>query len=461
MSAKTLTEAAVARLKPGRQRREVPDAGAPGLRLVIQPSGAKSWALRFRRPDDRNAKLTLGPLCRARQELTGTPVIGQPLSLAAARLLAADVQRQRKLGIDVIGERAADKRRRHAEREHATATAFGALIRQFVDEHAKPNVRRWEEIARVLGLHYPREGEPVVARDGLAERWADKPVSAIDGHDVYGVVDEARRHGIPGLDRRNEEASDARGRKVARALSRFFSWCVEHRKLAINPARGVWCPPPPEDRDRVLSEDEVRWFWTACDSVGPLLGPMFRLLLLTGCRRDEVRAMRRSEVAPDGTWIIPRERVKNRRPHKVPLPPLAREVLEAVPRIEGDFVFTRDGLRPIANIGKGKARLDAAMLALARAEKGEGTSIPPWRLHDLRRTFVTGLIELGVAPHVVETLVNHISGHRGGVAGVYNLSELLPGRWEALERWARHVQGLASGGTGDGDNVIQLPRWGA
>ena len=102
-----------------------------------------------------------------------------------------------------------------------------------------------------------------------------------------------------------------------------------------------------------------------------------------------------------------------------------------------------------------KRRLDAAMLALARKERGGKATIAPWRLHDLRRVAVTGMVELGIAPHVVEVVVNHISGHRAGVAGVYNRSELLDERRAALERWSQHVAGLVSG---DQANVVALAK---
>jgi hypothetical protein len=92
-----------------------------------------------------------------------------------------------------------------------------------------------------------------------------------------------------------------------------------------------------------------------------------------------------------------------------------------------------------------KSRLDDAMLRIAREERGAGAEIAPWRLHDLRRTAVTGMVELGAAPHVVEAAVNHVSGAKAGVAGVYNRSQLLPERRAALERWASHVQGIVTG----------------
>ena len=149
--------------------------------------------------------------------------------------------------------------------------------------------------------------------------------------------------------------------------------------------------------------------------------------------------MRRDEI--DGaTWTIPGARTKNRRVHVVPLAPLARQLIASVPG-NGELVFTTDGRSPVSVGSKIKRRLDQAM------------KIPPWRLHDLRRTFVTGLAELGIRPDVIELAVNHVSGLRGGIAGVYNRSELLPERRAALERWATHMQGLVAA---QQENVVSL-----
>jgi len=142
----------------------------------------------------------------------------------------------------------------------------------------------------------------------------------------------------------------------------------------------------------------------------------------------------------------------------MPLPPLARDLLAGVPHIENEagLVFS-NGSSGVGSFSRVKARLDAAMLAIARAERGKSFSIPPFTLHDLRRTLVTGLAELGVRPDVIEMAVNHVSGFRGGIAGVYNKSELLPERRAALERWSVHVQGLVSGKS---TKIISLPRKG-
>jgi hypothetical protein len=184
--AKTLTAAAVAKLLPDKKRREIPDAGSPGLRLVIQPSGAKSWALRFRRPDGRTGKLTLGRF-DPMTELEGEPTIGGPLTLAAARRLASDIMRQRALGRDVIADRMSAKRRRKSDHEQRATQGFAPAARRFITEYARPQLRSWDTSARLLGFK-PSTVEPM--KDGLAERWRDKLVSDVTADDVHDLVAE-------------------------------------------------------------------------------------------------------------------------------------------------------------------------------------------------------------------------------------------------------------------------------
>jgi integrase len=445
--ARVLTAAAVERFKPTGKRRWVRDAGAQSLFLVIQPSGHRSWAMRFRRVDGKPGKLTLGPVDLSGREIKGDPEIGQPLSLPAARQLAASIHRERALGQDVIADHRARRHRQRAELKDLAENTFGALVRRFVDEHARTKTRRWRDSAMMLGLRYPLDGgEPTVNRRGLAERWAARPARSIDGHDVYIVLDEAHRVAVPGVIPHNPSLSEARARGLYAALSSFFGWALRHRWVDSNPCANVWKPPPSPARDRTLNPDEILRLWRACDVIPVPYGAATKVLLLTGSRLNEVSAMERSELSADGSvWTIPGSRTKNRKNHVVPLPPLAQQILASVPRTNDRFVFSRNGVGPITGWSGAKHELDTAM--------GEG--VPPFVLHDLRRTVVTGMAELGVRVDVIERAINHVSGTRGGVAGVYNRSELLPERREALERWARHIAGLVSPAS---DKIIGLPR---
>lgn len=449
--AKVLTAAAVERYRPANKRREIRDGGAQGLYLIIQPkTGAKVWALRFRRPDGRPAKLTLGPVDLSGKELEGEPVIGMPLSLRAARLLAAKVHRDRQ-SKDVVADRKAAKHRALAQIKDDAANTFAAAARLFIDEHARPKTRRWRETARILGWDYSNPDEPVPVEKSLSARWSDKPVRTIDAHDIFAVIDEAKRLGIPGIKTKNTGKSEARARAMHSALSVMFSWLRSQRRIDTNPCVGIDRPAAPKARERVLTSDEIRWFWHACTAADAPriegeprpIAPALRLLLLTGQRLNEVAGMRRSEIHGDD-WHLPSSRTKNKRPHIVPLVPQTRALL---PDGNSDLVFTTTGKTPVSGWSKAKDRVDAAMLALARKEKGDDYEIEPWVLHDLRRTAVTGMNDIGILPHVIEATVNHVSGTRGGVAGIYNRSLLLPERRAALERWAAHVEGLVSGTT--------------
>jgi integrase len=229
------------------------------------------------------------------------------------------------------------------------------------------------------------------------------------------------------------------------ALSSLFSWLRRQRRVESNPCAGLPRPAPATVRERHLKPDEVRWFWAAIDTVGDPFGVLLKLLLLTGQRLREVAGMRRDdELSTDGTtWTLPGTRTKNGRSHVVPMPQFARELISGV-QSKGELIFTTTGTTPVSGWSRMKRRLDKAMLAAARKEKPDAL-IGAWRLHDLRRTAVTGMAELGVRPDVIERVVNHVSGTRGGIAGVYNHAEMLDERKAALERWAAHVEQLVSG----------------
>ena len=435
--AKGLTSAAIMRYRPGKERREIPDGDAKGLYLVVQPSGHRSFALRFRRPNGKPCKLVLGSFDASGKEPEGGPVLGTPLTLAAARALAAEVHRLRKSGRDVVADHLAAKHRQRAEVEEGAANAFGACARQFIDEYAKPETRRWRATARHLGLDYPKDGgEPTVIKGGLVQRWADRPACEVDDHDVWSVVDETRRLGVPGLERRSDKPTDGQARAMLASLSTMFTWLTKRRIVKRNPCSGISRPDVPRARDRVLNATEMAKFWEAASAERTEVAVVLKLLLLTGARLNEVAGMRRSELSDDGaTWNLPGSRTKNRRPLTVPLPPMARDLIASVKSIAGaaGFVFTTNGRAPIAGWSIVKSRLDAAM------------QIAPWRLHDVRRSFVTGMADLGIRPDVIELCVNHTSGLRSGVAGIYNKSQLMPERKAALERWAAHIGRLISG----------------
>ena len=378
-----LTTAAVAKyVAAANARREIRDALSPGLYLIIQPKpkGTKSWAMRFRRPNGQPAKLTLGRVGLSDGETTDEPTLGGALTLRQARQLANKIDRERARGVDVIEHYKAAKHRAAAA-VTAAANAFAKAAIEFFADHKTRHgdrPRRWRGDARLLGLDWPPGADPAavaptIIPGSLVITWADRPVTEIDGHDIHAVVDDARKRGIPGLKRRNMEVSAARGRKMHSCLSNLFRWLLQHRRITTNPAVGVWHPGPPPSRERVLSEAELKSFWRAAGELRAPYGAVFKMWLLTGARLNEVAGMRRSELSEDGaTWTIPGTRTKNHRTHLLPLPRLARQLIEAD---AADLVFANGNGLLLRSWARAKAELDAAM----------GGAVMPWRLPDLRR----------------------------------------------------------------------------
>jgi integrase len=358
-------------------------------------------------------------------------VIGAPLTLGAARRLALQIQHERAHGRDVI----AAAQRAKADRRGLAANTFASAAADFTEQYAKRETRGWRETARLLGLRADEEGELRLVAKGLAERWSERAITDIDGDDIYGVIEETRDRGVPGAERRASGPTNSRAIAMFAALSKMFSWALANRKFKLkhNPCVGIARPPLPDARDRVLTPAELAAFWRATSAERQEFAAILKLLLLLGQRLNEVAGMRRAELSEDLTvWTIPSERTKNRRAHVVPLPPPARELLAAGPA-SGELVFTTNGVVPVTLGDRAKDRLDARMKLSA-----------PWRFHDLRRTCATGMADLGVQPHIIEAVLNHVSGHRAGVAGIYNRAIYAAEKKAALELWAAHVERLVS-----------------
>jgi integrase len=432
--AKRLTPLAVKTMKPGKVRREVPDASVPGLRLIIHPTGKRVWALRVRRLSGQSAKVTLGPVDVTNREVEGTPVVGQLLSLPAARQLAASLLRDRAMGRDIAADVVAAKRRARGERMAAAAGAFGQAAVDYCGYMRKSSQRTWVRSARVLGV----DEQLQLIRGGLADRWSARPVTGITSADVYDTVNETRNRGVPGLVRRSEGPTEGMARTMHDTLSAMFTWLRRHRRVESNPVSNVHPPDPARERDRVLSDDELVKLWRATDEVGGHFGAIYKLLVLTGCRLNEIAQMKWAELSDDLTTLqLPPNRVKNKMPHDVPLSRMAREVIAAVPRVVGsDFVFVgRAGATPVSGFSKAKVRIDALM----------GPDVPPWVTHDIRRSTASGLQRLGVPLVVTEKILNHQSGSLAGIVKVYQRHEYAAEKRAALERWSTHIESLVSG----------------
>lgn len=423
--AKALTAKSVESVQPnGKSRREIPDARMPGLYLVVQPSGAKSWAVRYRH-GGRPRKLTIGPF--------------PAFDLKAAR----DRARNALDAVDEGKDPAREKRKAKAAAkvDAPDRDLVPAVFSLFVDRYARPKNRSWREGARLLGL-LPDPAKPdqlMMKKGGVAWRWQDRRIGEVTKRDIIELLDDIVDRG----------ASTSANRTLD-ALRTLFRWCSDRDMIAISPCQGVRDPSPETVRDRVLTDDELRLVWRAATAQGYPFGDLVKLLVLTGQRRQEVAGMTVDELDfVRRVWIIPAARSKNGEPHEVALSDPVAAILKSLPHIGGDgYLFTSTGLTPISGFSRSKRRLDDLMLAAAKEGSAHPSKvrIAEWTRHDLRRTVASGMAALGVAPHIVEAVLNHKSGTIKGVAAVYNLHRYEAEKREALEAWGRHVEALVSGG---------------
>ena len=284
----------------------------------------------------------------------------------------------------------------------------------------------------------PRTAETLATlfRLHVVPRWRGRPVTSITRRDVHALLDHVIKSGRP-----------VAANRVLVSLRTFFTWCVSRDLIVASPCHGVNKPTVERSRDRVLDDRELALIWQAADGIDWPFGPQVQLLMLLGCRRDEVAGMRWSELdLPKRLWNLPRERVKNDRAHSVALAPLTIRVIETLPAMAGaPFVFTTTGKSPSVGFSMAKRRMDARLPA----------DMPPWTWHDLRRTFVSGLAKLGVALPVIEKCVNHTSGSFGGVAGVYQHHTFAEEKRQAFETWAKHLERIID----DTSTATTAKRW--
>jgi integrase len=213
--------------------------------------------------------------------------------------------------------------------------------------------------------------------------------------------------------------------RVRTTLSAFFSWLIREGLIDVNPVAGTGKANEGPSRDRVLTQMELAEIWRAATGT---FGDIIRLLLLTGQRRNEIGFLRWSEIDfARGMIVFPAERTKNKLKHELPLTHQALAILQERQR-QSDYVFRE------FNWYRGKLALDAGLKGVAS-----------WRIHDLRRTAATGMAELGVQPHIIEAVLNHVSGHKGGVAGIYNRAKYSGEMRDALQRWADHLDKITKG----------------
>jgi integrase len=271
-----------------------------------------------------------------------------------------------------------------------------------------------------------------------------KPIPSIARADLQSIID-----GIP-------PKRQATRRTVYAYASIFWGWALQRGDIEENPLSAMAKPKSPKARDRVLTDDEVALIWRTAGTLHAPLGAFYRILLLTGQRREEVAGMNWDELdRRTATWTIPADRAKNDNTHIVPLSPTALSELDLLALAKQEKinepkpdpkrwpnsgpVMSIRGAVSLSCFSQAKRLLDGEL-----AKAGDGAvELPSWRVHDLRRTMATGFQRLGIRFEVTEAVLNHLSGAKGGVAGIYQRHDWAEEKRSALIAWSEHVAAIA------------------
>jgi integrase len=359
------------------------DAGQPGFGVKVTPKGRKVFLVMYRvaGAGSRLRKYTIGPHGR--------------VTLPMARAQAQKIFAARLDGRDPAEEKRQSRRR-------LVVDGVDDLVETFIREHVSPT-RTAKRISSLL-------------RRDVLPYWSTKSIHEIKKRDVIDLVNE--------ISQRNGHA----GYRLLKTLKTFFRWCVGRAVIDFSPAEGVPSQYREVSRDRVLTDPELAAVIVAARQMPWPFGGIVEFLALTGQRREEVTQLKWSEIdAETRTWCIPAARTKNSRAHIVHLSEPAWAVIQRRPPT-GEYVFSTSRAKHFQSFGQYKSSLD------------ELCGISGWRLHDLRRTIVSGMARMGVPPHVADKILNHQAGTISGVAAVYQRHDFLAERKEALDRWGAHVE---------------------
>jgi integrase len=368
-------------LPAGKSETIVFDEDLPGFGLRIRAGGKRTWIYQYK-IGNQNRRITLGA--------------ATALSLANARATAIKIHAQVRLGRDPSVEKAEAQAR-------ASDTVAAALQSYLTYQRTRLRPRSYVEDERYLMRH----GRPL---HGLQ----------LDKVDRRAIAAEISAAAI--------KSGAVTANRMRASLSAFFAWCIGEGLLDLNPVIGT-NRQEESSRTRVLTDDELKSIWNALGSDD--YSTVVKLLMLTGQRANEIGALRFSEIVGDQI-VLPESRTKNGRQHVVPMSSAVRAILDG--RVRNDeFVFGRRHGRPFRGWGVCKAALD------------QRAKLKHWVHHDLRRTMATRLAESGTAPHIIEAVLNHVSGHKAGVAGIYNRASYEDQKRIALEKWANHVEEAVSG----------------
>lgn len=387
-----LTDAKIRAFKPPAAGQvEYLDAVVPGLRIRVGVSGAKSFVLR-KRVAGKYRNITLGRY-------------SERLPLAEARKKSRQILSDVEIKADPVASLPKPQKRR------VDAYTVNTLWPGY--RKAKAELRKIGEIERVFKRH-------------ILPEFGDRAADGITRSEITRFID------------RIAERTPVMARNVLSYFSAFYTWALPRLdRLPGNPCRDAGRPPKPKSRERVLSETEIRELWHVLGGEGAPFGPAIKLLLLTGQRRNEVFEAECAEFdLGEALWTIPSAHAKNGVAHLVPMSPLVMALVKSLfGHDRGDKLIPARG-----NWKAGPSGFSKAMNRIREAlEERVGEPVPHWTLHDLRRTMATGLQRLAIRLEVTEAVLNHRSGARSGIVGVYQRHHYFDEKRSALADWAKEV----------------------
>jgi integrase len=369
------------------------DDTVPGFGVRARAGGSKVYVVQYA-IGEKTRRMSLGKV-----ELQGVD---------KAREKAKDILAAVRLGKDPAGEK---------QRDRTTATdTFKAIADRFLAfQKTQLRPRSYDDVERHLMMH----GKSL---HGLL-------LTKIQRQDIASVISAVRAKG-----------AEVTANRVRATLSSFFSWAISEGLTEHSPVTGTKRTEE-QSRERVLSFDELRLIWNALED--DHFGSIIKLLALTGQRAAEISGLKWSEVHGDA-FTLPPDRTKNAIEHSVPLSEPARAIIAVQPRRQGSDGKVRDYIFGYGD-GPFSGWTGSRKLLNARIEKITGKPLPHWTPHDLRRSFATHASKLGIQPHVIEAILNHISGFRAGVAGIYNRNPYDAEKRTALATWADHLLAIVEG----------------
>ncbi|WP_435199190.1 tyrosine-type recombinase/integrase [Qipengyuania sp. 902] len=419
-----ITKRTVDAAKPSERDQFIWDIDVAGFGLKVTPAGGKVYVFQYRmaRPGEAARTAAKRYTIGKHGKLTADQARSRARELAAMVEMGTD---PRQAEIDAFAAIEAEKTAKAERVRLETELAFDRAADTWLEYYEHEKGRRPASV---------RQARLIVANH-LKPALGSKPMPHIDRSDLQPILDS-----IPAKQKATKRA-------VFAYASILFGWAAKRGMINGNPLTAMERPSPPDARKRVLTDAELADTFRATQDCRTPFGAFFRLLILTGQRRSEVAGMEWSELdRASAVWTIPAERAKNKAAHIVPLSAPVLEELDRLAGVKGQekqnwpvsgFVLTTTGENAISGISKAKLALDAA---IEKARDGE--ALAAWRIHDLRRTLATGLQRLGVRFEVTEAVLNHVSGAKSGVAGVYQQHDWKDEKRSALEAWARHVSSI-------------------